>query len=186
MSPVCLETACRLPSSVDTNKSDSGRVTDLTPPTWGGEEEEVRGNRWEGVTVSCAFRPDHSATVRAGVRVSRGVCQGRFDSNDCSVFLIVQDILIPSVFLTAPLFAHQKEASTQARPRHPQTTVKKGHGSAQRGSQGSINFRQPIWTKVLSYHGNFTGARNRRRGAAGCHLQSTRPRRRRRKKNKLS
>lgn len=33
MSPDCLETACRLPSSVDTNRRDSGRVTDLAAAT---------------------------------------------------------------------------------------------------------------------------------------------------------
>lgn len=33
MSPDCLETACRLPSSVETNRRDSGRVTDLAPAT---------------------------------------------------------------------------------------------------------------------------------------------------------
>lgn len=33
MSPDCLDTACRLPSSVDTNRRDSGSVTDFTPPT---------------------------------------------------------------------------------------------------------------------------------------------------------
>lgn len=78
----------------------------------------------------------------------------RCDSSN--VFLIVQDVLVSVACVTAPLFTHQKEARAQARSRLPQTQ-KLPRERATR-TPGSIGFRQPIRTKVLSYHGNFTGA----------------------------
>lgn len=79
--------------------------------------------------------------------------QVRLDSSLMITMPSDQDVLVS---IAAPLFTHQKEARTQAKSRHPQTE-KLSRERAKR-QPGSIGFRQPIRTKVLSYHGNFTGA----------------------------
>lgn len=80
----------------------------------------------------------------------------RFDSSN--VFLIVQDVLVSVACVTAPLFTHQKEKGGKSTG--TVTTSANTKLSRERATRtpGSIGFRQPIRTKVLSYHGNFTGA----------------------------
>lgn len=82
---------------------------------------EFAGREWP-------FHAPSSPILRLCVRVCElreGCASAGFTvysrSNDYNVFLIVQDVLISSVCVTAPLFAHQKEARAQAQPRHPQT-----------------------------------------------------------------
>lgn len=71
MSPDCLETACRLPSSVDTNRRDSGRVTDVTPPTWWEGERNLRTAVWHEFGRSVMYQ--HSL---AAACVCPRVCVG--------------------------------------------------------------------------------------------------------------
>lgn len=156
MSPVCLDTACRLPSSVDTNKSVSGRVTDLTPPTcwvWKEEKEEEISNSLGG---EWPFHAPSSLNLQD--RACGSVSQERGVSGELWQFTpalmittypwlsrisVSPQPVVPLLYLS--IKRRQEHGRSHDIPKH-----KNIHGSAQRGSQAVLAFASQFGLK--SYH----------------------------------